>query len=60
MKGRFAHYVVMDRPQGNPLMPFYQQDWLEANYGQAQPALMGEFATVEEAVAMAAVLCKRN
>ena len=59
-KGKMVHYVVVDRPQGNPLMPFYERDWLEANYGQAQAAVVGEFSTVEAAVMRAASLCRRN
>ena len=60
MKGRIVHYVVLDHPEGNPMMPYYQRDWLEANYGDMQPAVVGEFPTVEEAVARAATLCRRN
>ena len=33
MKGKVAHYVVLDHPTGNPMAPFYQRDWLEATYG---------------------------
>jgi hypothetical protein len=60
MKGKVAHYVVLDHPHDNPMVPFYQRDWLEANYGVAEPPVVGEFATVEEAIAQAAILCKRN
>jgi hypothetical protein len=59
-KGKVVHYIVLDRPQGNPLIPFYQQDWLEANYGPAKPAVVGEFASVEAAVMKAGSLCRRN
>ena len=60
MKGPVVHYVVLDHPEGNPMMPFYQRDWLEANYGESRPTVVGEFPTVEAAVVRAASLCKRN
>ena len=60
MKGKVAHYVVLDHPAGNPMAPFYQRDWLEATYGPVQPVAMGDFSTVEAAVMRAASLCKRN
>lgn len=59
-KGKMVHYVVVDRPQGNPMMPFYERDWLESNYGPVQTSVVGEFSTVEAAVMRAASLCKRN
>jgi len=59
-KGKVVHYLILDRPQDNPMMPFWQRDWLEANYGSAEPAVVGEFSTVEAAVNRAASLCKRN
>jgi len=59
-KGRVVHYVVLDLPTNNPLMPDYQSNWLEANYGKTEPAVIGVFPTVEEAVTKAASLCKRN
>jgi hypothetical protein len=60
MKGKMAHYIVMDHPGGNPAVPFYQRDWLEATYGEAEPVVMGQFSSVESAVTRAASLCKRN
>ena len=60
MKGKVAHYVVMDHPSGNPAIPFYQRDWLEATYGPVQPVVMGEFSSIDAAVSRAANLCKRN
>jgi hypothetical protein len=60
MKGKVAHYIVLDHPQDNPMAPFHQHDWLQANYGAVQPVVMGQFATVEAAVMRAASLCKRN
>lgn len=60
MKGKVIHYIVLDRPQDNPIMPFWQRDWLEATYGTAQPAVVGEFSTAEAAISRAATLCKRN
>jgi hypothetical protein len=60
MKGKVAHYIVLDHPGGNPMVPFYQRDWLEATYGSVQPVVMGEFSSVEGAVMRAASLCKRN
>ena len=59
-QGRFSHYVVMDHPFGNPLVPFYQRDWIESNFGEAQPDVLGVFATIDEAIARAATLCRRN
>jgi len=59
-KGKTIHYIVMDRPQDNPIMPFWQRDWLEANYGTATPTVVGDFPTVEAAISRAASLCKRN
>jgi hypothetical protein len=59
-KGHVVHYVVLDLPTDNPLAPAYQSNWLEANYGSAEPALIGVFSTVDAAVDRAAGLCKRN
>jgi hypothetical protein len=59
-KRSVQHYIVLDLPAGNPMMPFYQADWLAANYGKVTPTFMGEFATVDAAVRKAANLCKRN
>jgi len=59
-KDRVVHYVVLDLPDNDPVMPEYQSRWLEANYGEAQPTLVGVFPTVEAAVNKAADLCKRN
>jgi hypothetical protein len=60
MKGKVAHYIVLDHPQDNPMMPFWQRDWLEANYGPVKPAVVGEFSTPDAAIARAATLCRRN
>jgi len=60
LKGRTVHYIVLDLPTDNPLMPDYQSNWLDANYGQEQPSVVGVFPTVEDAVTRAANLCKRN
>lgn len=60
MKGKVAHYIILDHPADNPFAPFLQRDWLEATYGEVQPVRMGEFATPEAAVLRAANLCKRN
>jgi hypothetical protein len=60
MKGQVAHYVVLDHPGNNPMMPFYQRDWLEATYGPVQPVLVGDFSSVDGAIMRAASLCKRN
>lgn len=54
------HYVVLDLPTDNPMMPFYQADWLAANYGKVSPQFIGEFTTVDDAVKKAAFHCKRN
>jgi hypothetical protein len=59
-KDRVVHYVVLDLPSDDPVIPEYQSRWLDANYGQAQPSLVGVFPTVEAAVNKAADLCKRN
>jgi hypothetical protein len=59
-KDRVVHYVVLDLPDNDPAIPEYQSRWLEANYGEAQPSLVGVFPTVEAAVNKAADLCKRN
>ena len=59
-KGRFVHYVVLDLPTDDPRMPKYQSDWLRANYGEAQPSVIGVYLTVEDAVRKAASLCRRN
>ena len=59
-KRSVQHYVVLDLPTDNPMMPFYQADWLAANYGKVTPQFMGEFATVDAAVQKAANYCKRN
>lgn len=60
MKGPVVHYVVLDLPTDNPMMPSYQSSWLDANYGDAEPAVIAVFPTVEAAVTRAASLCKRN
>jgi hypothetical protein len=60
MKGKVAHYVILDHPTDNPMAPFLQRDWLEATYGPVQPVVMGEFATEDAAVMRAASLCRRN
>lgn len=60
MKGPVAHYVVLDLPAGNPMVPYYQSDWLNATYGNAERQLVQEYPTVEEAVMRAASLCRRN
>ena len=54
------HYIVLDLPTDNPMVPFYQADWLHANYGKVTPQFVGEFATVDAAVEKAAIHCKRN
>jgi hypothetical protein len=59
-KDGMVHYVVLDLPTDNPRMPDYQSSWLEANYGPAEPAVVGVFPTVEEAVTQAASLCRKN
>jgi hypothetical protein len=59
-KDSMIHYVVLDLPANNPLMPEYQSRWLDANYGEAQPDVIGVYPTVEDAVAKAASLCRRN
>lgn len=60
MKGPVAHFVVLDLPTDNPLMPTYQSNWLDANYGNAEPAVIGVFPTVEAAATRAGSLCRRN
>ncbi len=58
-KRSVQHYIVLDLPTDNPMMPFYQADWLAANYPARQ--FIGEFATVDAAVQKAAAnYCKRN
>jgi hypothetical protein len=59
-KGRTVHYVVLDLPADNPRMPDYQSSWLDANYGPAEPTVVGVFPTVEAAVTKAASLCVSN
>jgi hypothetical protein len=59
-KENVTHYVVLDLPTDNPLAASYQSAWLDANYGSAEPAVVGVFPTVAEAVTRAANLCKRN
>jgi len=54
------HYIVLDLPTDNPLAPSYQSAWLDANYGSAEPSIVGVFPTVAAAVSTAANLCKRN
>lgn len=55
-----VHYVVLDLPTDDPLAPAHQSMWLDANYGNAEPAVVGVFPTVAAAVTRAANLCKRN
>ncbi|HEY7214405.1 MAG TPA: hypothetical protein VIC28_07230 [Thermoanaerobaculia bacterium] len=59
-KDRTIHYVVLDLPTNDPLVPEYQSRWLDANYGQAQPDVIGVYPTVDEAMTKAASLCRRN
>jgi hypothetical protein len=59
-KDNQIHYVVLDLPTNNPLMPEYQSRWLDANYGEAQPDVIGVYPTVEDAISRAASLCTRN
>jgi hypothetical protein len=59
-KGRRVHYVVLDLPANDPMMPVHQARWLEANYGDAQPSIVGVYPTVEDAVSEAAELCRSN
>jgi hypothetical protein len=60
MKGKVAHYLILDHPADNPMAPFLQRDWLEATYGNVQPVMMGEFPSPETAILRAASLCRRN
>jgi hypothetical protein len=60
MKGRTVHYVVLDLPTGNPIIPELQSQWLDATYGQADAKLIDVFPTIDAAVARAASLCRRN
>jgi hypothetical protein len=59
-KDNMIHYVVLDLPTNDPLMPEYQSRWLDANYGEAQPDVIGVYPTVEDAMTRAASLCRRN
>ena len=59
-KGRMIHYVVLDLPAKDPVMPVHQARWLEANYGDAQPSLVGVYPSVEDGLSKAADLCKSN
>ena len=59
-KDSMIHYVVLDLPTNDPLMPEYQSRWLDTTYGQAQPDVIGVYPTVEDAVTKAASLCRRN
>jgi len=59
-KDGVMHYIVMDLPTDNPMAASYQSAWLDANYGSAEPAIVGVFPTVRAAVTTAANLCKRN
>ena len=59
-KDSMIHYVVLDLPTNDPLMPEYQSRWLDTNYGQAQPDVIGVYPTVDEAMTKAASLCRRN
>jgi hypothetical protein len=60
VKGRVVHYVVLDLPTDNPRMPDTQSNWIEANYRDGFPSVVGVFPTVEAAVDKAASLCRRN
>ncbi len=59
-KDGVLHYIVMDLPADNPAASIQQNAWLDANYGSAEPAVVGVFPTVAAAVGSAANLCKRN
>ena len=59
-KEGMVHYVVLDLPTNDPLMPEYQSRWLDATYGQAQPDVIGVYPTVDDAMTKAASLCRRN
>jgi hypothetical protein len=59
-KDQLVHYVVLDLPGGDPMMPQYQSRWLETTYGEAEPELIGVYPTVEAGVRKAALLCRRN
>jgi hypothetical protein len=60
VKGRVVHYIVLDLPTDNPRMPDTQSNWIEANYRDGFPSVVGVFPTVEAAVDKAASLCRRN
>src|SRR5262245_32043787 len=49
-KDQLVHYVVLDLPGGDPMMPQYQSRWLATNYGEAEPSLIGVYPTVEAGV----------
>jgi hypothetical protein len=55
-----VHYVVLDLPTDNPRMADTQSNWIEANYRDGFPSVVGVFPTVEAAVDKAASLCRRN
>lgn len=59
-KDSMIHYVVLDLPANDPLMPEYQSRWLDANYGDAQPDVVGVYPTVDDALTKAASICRRN
>ncbi len=59
-KDGVLHYIVMDLPTDNPVVSAQQVAWLDANYGTAEPSIVGVFSTVDAAVSTAANLCKRN
>ncbi len=59
-KDQTVHYVVLDLPTGDPMLPEYQSRWLDTTYGEAEPSLVGVYPTVDAGVRKAASLCRRN
>jgi hypothetical protein len=58
MRGQVLNYVVLEVPRRNPSMSSIQRNWLRAAYSEMEPVLLGEFNSVEAALAKAATLCE--
>lgn len=57
LRGQVLNYVVLEVPRRDPSMTSIQRNWLRAAYSEMEPVVLGEFTSVEAALAKAAALC---
>ena len=56
-RGEVVNYVVIEMPRRDPMMPSVQRNWLRGAYGEAEPAHIAEFTSIDAALAKAVLLC---